>query len=317
MKTFLKNILIFCALALLLFYGLDFIITKGLRKTNSEVNGTFNKVMHGQINADLIINGSSKALVQVSPKILDSILEVDSYNIGMDGSPFLPQNLQFNLYLKHNKHPKRIIQVVSNGFLSKSNELIYYMKFAPYLSINEVAELTKQYDGFSKADYYLPYLKYSGNYGMIINGFANNFGLDLKAYKFYKGYTEKDKSWDNSFNEFVKENPDGVYRKMDSVSVLLFQEYIKTCKNLNIDLILVYPPTYIKSQQYINNKKDIIKFYKEISTNNNIPFLDYSDIELSYSTDYFYNSQHLNKKGAEIFSALLANDLNKYVKKTP
>src|SRR5690554_3856447 len=97
MKTFLKNILLLFSVILLLFFGLDFIVTKGLRHSNSEINGTFNKVLQGSINADLIINGSSKALVQVSPKILDSILEMDTYNIGMDGAPFLPQNLQFNL----------------------------------------------------------------------------------------------------------------------------------------------------------------------------------------------------------------------------
>ena len=55
--------------------------------------------------------------------------------------------------------------------------------------------------------------------------------------------------------------------------------------------------------------KEIISLYQHFSEKYDIPFLDYSNDELSYSTKYFYNSQHLNRTGAELFTAKLADDL--------
>ena len=42
-----------------------------------------------------------------------------------------------------------------------------------------------------------------------------------------------------------------------------------------------------------------------------IPILDYTHMSLCEDTSYFYNAMHLNKKGSDIFSDSLANDIKK------
>ena len=72
----------------------------------------------------------------MSPQILDSIIGIDSYNLGLDGSPFIPQKALFELYKLNNKKPKVIVQVVSNGTLRSLDEgFLNPIKFAPYLNI--------------------------------------------------------------------------------------------------------------------------------------------------------------------------------------
>jgi hypothetical protein len=309
MKNFITNIIYFNLIIISIFYILDYTISKGLRKSHSFTYNNLTKIFNGEINAGIIINGSSKALVQVSPQIIDSDLQIYSYNLGMDGTEFIPQKLQYDLYLKYNKKPKIVIQIVSNSTLTKKHELFGYMQFAPYLEYEEVKELTKTYKSFSFFDYYIPLIRYYGNRSKIRNGLLNCVGLDLNKDTKYKGYLEQNRNWDNSFDNFSKDNKEGVVLNMDVQSIKLFENYIDECKHNNTNIILVYPPTYYKSHIYIKNRNEIISYYTRISDKYQVPFLDYSNNKISCSTEYFYNSQHLNKKGAELFTKELCEDL--------
>jgi hypothetical protein len=42
-----------------------------------------------------------------------------------------------------------------------------------------------------------------------------------------------------------------------------------------------------------------------------IPYLDYSNDTMSFNKVYFYNSTHMNIRGAELFSKKLVMDLKK------
>lgn len=313
MKIFLKNTILFTSILALVLILMDYSVSKGLKKSQSSTFNNLNKIFNSEINADLIVNGSSKALVQISPHILDSVLNLNSYNLGMDGTEFIPQKLQFDLYLKHNKKPKTVLQIVSNTTLSKKPELFEYMKFAPYLDENEIQQVTKQYKGFSFFDYHIPFIRYAGSPNIVINGLLNYINIDIKKDTKYKGYSEKNKNWDNSFSEFVKANKNGVVMNMDANSIKLFENYLLECKKNKIPIFLVYPPTYSNSHRYINNREEIISYYNKISKKYQVPFLDYSNLSISQSKDYFYNSQHLNKKGAELFSKKLSEDIKSQI----
>ena len=227
----------------------------------------------------------------------------------MDGTEFIPQKLQYDLYIEYNKKPKIVLQIVSNSTLSKKQELYGYMKFAPYLGYDQIKKVTKTYKGFSFFDYYFPFIRYSGTPALVINGLLNNVGIDFEKDTKYKGYLESNNNWDNSFDEFEKANKDGIIMKMDVQSIKLFENYIVECKKNNIDIYLVYPPTYKNSHKYIKNRDEIISYYTIISEKYQVPFLDYSNNVLSYSTEYFYNSQHLNKKGTKLFTKELSEDI--------
>jgi hypothetical protein len=58
-----------------------------------------------------------------------------------------------------------------------------------------------------------------------------------------------------------------------------------------------------------NNRSQIMKTFRDISAKLNVPFWDYSGSPICRDRELFYNSQHLNTRGAEVFSADLANRL--------
>lgn len=85
MTKFLKNSIIFFVVLVSMTYIADTLITTGLKKSKSYYFVDWNRIYGGKIDADIIINGNSKAYHHISPKIIDSVTRLNSYNLGLDG----------------------------------------------------------------------------------------------------------------------------------------------------------------------------------------------------------------------------------------
>lgn len=89
----------------------------------------------------------------------------------------------------------------------------------------------------------------------------------------------------------------------------MFDTFLQECKNNNIKVTLVYTPEHIEGQNFISNRKEVIDLYKNFAEKYNLRFLDYSADSICLKKMYFYNTTHLNKKGSELFTKKLAQDL--------
>jgi hypothetical protein len=268
------------------------------------------KLSNGSINADLIINGNSKSYVQLSPKIFDSVLNLNSYNLGLDGNDFVIQKLQYDLYQKHNTVPKIIVQTVDFATLRKAEgELYNYVRFAPYLDNKHVKNTTKLYDGFTFVDYNLPLLKYSGQPLEVIDGLASSFNIHIAPSTLEKGYIQKNLTWDGSFDKFKERSKDGIRSSIDKSTCDIFEAYIEDCKQKNIPLFLVYTPVYHEFIPYDLDRQVLFDYLSDVSKKYDVPFLDYSEDELTFDKNKFFNSQHLNKEGSELFTTKLGLDI--------
>lgn len=144
----------------------------------------------------------------------------------------------------------------------------------------------------------------------ILYSFNSLYDKTRLTYDSLKGFEPVDKKFNNDLEKFVSDKQDGYLVDVSDDGVNSLKEYITFCKNNKINLILVYSPDFYQLYKYQQNRKEIKDLYYKITTENNIPFLDYSDsCSLSYNKEYFYNSQHLNKIGADIFSVDLGERL--------
>lgn len=318
MKKFIIKIIGLTIVLVLSALGLDIAVSKGLRKNETKLFSTMTKAYQGKINADLIVNGSSKAFVQVSPQILDSIIGIDSYNLGLDGSPFIPQKALFELYKLNNKKPKVIVQVVSNGTLrSLDDGFLNPIKFAPYLNIPVIKKHMILTSSFDYLDYNIPLFRFSGKPFETITGILSLFNVNLFKEIGNKGYYPNDKYWSENVNKKTNISDNQVvdteniseikeFTSLDSTSCELFEDFLSQCKLNNILVILVYPPIYSEASNTIKN----IDYYNEVAQEYNAYFLNYArDSSLVFNREYFYNSQHLNTNGARLFTTKLAEDV--------
>ena len=149
--------------------------------------------MHGKIDADVIVMGSSRAWVHVNPIILDSILNTSTYNLGIDGSMIDRQIRKYNLYRIYNRKPKLIIQNIDQGTLNKTNGF-QREQFFPYFWDRAMRGEFYDVEPLSVWDKYVPMYRYWRNYD-IKQLFEMSFS---RQQRLTKGYEGRDQPWDDS-----------------------------------------------------------------------------------------------------------------------
>ena len=275
MKRFLLDLFNFITIIIGMFIFVDFITSSGLKKSKTASYIDWNNIFSGQINSDIIINGSSKAALQISPKIIDNILKVSSYNLGIEGHDFFMQYGKYQAYLAHNSIPKIVIQVVGNSTLDKRDDLYGLHQFLPYLDNTILVKFIDQFIGINLFQKHIPFIRYFGEYKVIANGILSYAGFNIKPSKTYKGFKAVERRWDGEkFDIFIKKYPNGIEYAIDSNSVIIFNEFLGKNLEQGINTILVYSPTYIESQNYIINRKNVIDLYTQLSKKYGILFLD-------------------------------------------
>lgn len=312
MRKFLFRLVLFFVPAIIFAGFADWYLSKTLRKSNSYTVGeyaTWNAILDGKVNADIVIYGSSRAWVHINPTILKDSLKTSVYNLGIDGHNFWLQYLRHTLLLQHNTAPKLIIQTLDLQTLMKQETLYNPDQFLPYmLWNNEMRDATLSYEGYKFFDYEIPLLRYYGKLDALkeVKRLVKNPNLNpLERIRGYKGI---DRKWNNDLKE-AKLKYNKITIKTDPQSVVLFEKYIQECQSKKIKMVFVYTPEYIKGMDLIQNKKDIIALYTKLSIKYKIPFYDYSNDALSMNQSNFYNSLHLNKSGSEQFTRKLAAKL--------
>ncbi len=311
MKKFLINSIIFVLPLLIMAYPIDYIMSHYLSQSKDHPGEfeVWNDIYNSNANCDIAIYGSSRAWVHIDPKILSDSLEFDVYNFGIDGHNFWLQYLRHLEFLKHNKKPKTIIVSVDVFSLQKRNDLYQLDQFLPYMLWNSnIQEYTSSYAGYSTFEYYLPLLRYSGKSNALKTIIKNIFKSQSSENYRNHGFLGMNREWNNDLDK-AKKNRDTFKIKLDSTSITLFKNFINECRINDIHLVFVYAPEYIEGQNFVTNRKDIIQFFKDMSTKYSIEFYDYSNDSLCFNKKYFYNASHLNISGAEIFSRKLAGDL--------
>ena len=301
MKKFVFSILFFTLILLGLAFIADFVISNNLRSYGDNISSGLNEIYSGKLQNDIVIVGSSRAFVQYNPQILDSILGVNSYNLGTDGGAINRQIIKYNFYRQFNDKPKVIIQNIDYGTMGITSGF-QREQFFPYFSVSSIKTEVFRYENLNILEKYFPFFRYYGKDGLILTA----IGI-LKVKKLYKGFLAQDMTWDGSRLAQLTE----INYSKDSLALLLFDEYLAKAYSENIKIIFVYAPVYIGAADIIKNIEEMRQMYESIAVKYDIPILDYYTYDsISYDIDYFYNANHMNRKGAELFSTKLAHDID-------
>lgn len=275
---------------------LDLIVTHKLSESKDRAFVVWNDIFHGRASADVVCVGSSRSWVHYNPAILDSILCMNTYNLGMDGSGSNRHIPRYDLYRLYNKKPKVIIQNIdflTLKYVTRKDRFQYF----PYFYNTNLRKLVFPIDTFSLAEKYLPMYRYS------------NFGVH-KIFKkrvsgLYKGYRGSDKTWDGT----LLENRPVFHDSIDSRTFQLFDHYLAHAKAEGIKVIMVYAPIYHEITERIDNIDEMYDSFNYFSKKYDIPIIDFNYDSICYDTTYFYNPTHMNKKGATLFSQRVGQDI--------
>lgn len=302
MKRFISNI---CVLICLLFFGalgIDLGISKVLSDNKARMFVGWNIILKEHIDADLTILGSSRAWVHYDPYILDSILHINSYNLGIDGAHFLKQRMKYNIYKQYQELPQVVILNIDYLFsLEEETDYEREQLFPFFLYPSWRREIYNIRPSYSFSELNIPLFRYinSGGVSYFLHFIGEHNNL-------YKGYEGQELIWDGT--NLRKESLRHV--AYDEYVLQSLEQFVKEVKQDHVTLLFCFAPVYVGCTETVDNFKEIMDIYMDLSKKYDVPILDYTFSTLSQDTTYFYNATHMNKQGAELFSIQLAHDLD-------
>jgi len=315
MKRFIFKLFLFFLLATITFLPIDYFISFHLKKSKIYSSGEYtvwNDIYNGNINADLLIFGSSRAFNHINPLILEDSLNISAYNLGIEGHNFWLEYFRYSEYRKHNKKPKYILISIDMWMLDKRYDLYNNVQFLPYMLFNkDIYQFTNSYKGFKFFDYYFPLVRYIGQRKSVNESFNMFLNIPDTLKHRIKGFGATEGEWNDDFDR-ARDSMRYYKAEPHLQTVELFDKFIADCKKEDVKLFFVYTPEYIEGQAFTINRAEIMSIFSGLSQKEGIVFIDYSDNEICKHKENFLNASHLNEKNSLIFSRMLASDLKKY-----
>jgi uncharacterized membrane protein len=289
------------------------VVNKGLTRSGVDFYGKINAATDASKNTSLLIVGSSRALVHLDPYILDSVTGLNSFNYGLNSGSV---KTWYNLIKSAVNFQPNVKAIILNVDYSMFDPEKDPYKDAYYYPVEKKIPGLMFYDS-GKVDLmhravlfdislYDDYAKYAA-----IDGWLRPGRVSPGVYKGYYPYQEQR----NNFNTIPQLDTAKKEVVFSSGGVKIFNDFIYLCKQKNIKLICVMAPYYKKytPEKYCTNFFTITDSIRKISQKNNIPFFDLSNTKIAWEKDYFFDINHLNKKGASVYSLAVADSLKNYL----
>jgi ssDNA-specific exonuclease RecJ len=252
------------------------------------------RILNTDYKGEIPIYGSSRAEGSFVP---DS-LAAGVFNYGLAGV----QDNVWIYFLEQELSKKRTTPILINfdldGLGYKNGDVAYWL----FNSNNK--DIRKFIDNW-KMVYYIPVVKHMGFFEKYFVNFLQE-KRNVTAFINKGAILEKKYLTPEEFDLLVKKREmDTVVFKNEPALHDQLQKLLSDTKGRKIYFIIPpYHPSYMKS---IRNYNDAAAYLKELADMPNVEVLDYSKYPLEQQ--YFYNTTHLNYKGALLFTAMVKKDL--------
>lgn len=254
---------------------------------------------------ELLIMGSSRADHQYVSSIFSDSLLMNTYNAGSEGMCIYYQYAILGSYVERRSFPKMVILDVQDLDVIKSLGMTFTLEAA-------LDRLAPHYGEYNVIDEIFG-----------LKGWKEKIKMQSKTYRYNSKLVQTIKcnyipSHEDRGYEAVAGNlPDDIKfentiydnGEIELEKVNYFIKFIELCKKNNIKLLVVYSPIYM------NSATASMKFIKKICEKRGVDFWDYSNDPYMIKREYFRDTQHLNDKGAHVWSSYLSHIIKtKYLK---
>jgi hypothetical protein len=310
MRALLLRALVFAIGLWLVALALDAFLMWGIHRKQTGDYGVWNRIASGRINTEVLISGSSRALTGVDSRRLAQATGLTCFNIAIDGARLEAQAALLETYLHHNRAPAVIIQTVDIFSLEPLEKVYQPSLYAPYLDEATLYAYTRTAEPGFWIRRHFPLYNFAVDKLMLFDSLWSLLGRETASWEYrLDGYRPHNGIWDGSFDRFKDEHPGGQTYRITQAGIIHLQHIADLANKYGSKLIVVYPPEFHSNMELTLNRTEILQAYMTLATHNHVPFWDFSDDPICRDQSTFYNSQHLNRDGAERFTELLAGHL--------
>jgi len=277
------------------------------RTTSGELGGLINLAL--KQSPDILVLGNSRARHHISPSILRAHLSASVFNAGADGHDFLYAVMLLDLWTRAHRPPTAIILNMDPRSLSRSEEELQRTSvFSGYFGESRtVQRILLIRDKYAR----LKYVSYSYRFNGKVLSIMKN--LVVSPDPAFDGYIGASDSLDvdsdpiaATIGREIRQFPDW------DLKLEYLKELTQYCKNNGTRLFLIAGPVFTPDpvrSLWSARLSNVAAAYPGLE------FLDLSERthpELFAGQAHLYHDNlHLNAKGAEVFSTLLASEIAK------
>lgn len=250
------------------------------------------------VDADLLLFGSSRCIHHYVPSILEDSLGMTVYNCGLDGNGILYQYSRLRMILSRYT-PKVIVYDVAPSFDIADGDNSKYLAWQKrFYNIPGVSEVFVDINPMEKYKMCSQLYRYNSDFIQMLSDNIHPLqDVDGAGYKPLYGIMDYEPKL--SEQELVAVEWDPLKQKY-------FDKFYQLCKQNDIVLVVAYSPLY-KATTSIEYSA-ITDFCRA----NNIPLIDsYCNPDFSNCRDYFEDTSHLNDTGARKYSKAFASQLKR------
>jgi hypothetical protein len=258
----------------------------------TEISGAFkiHNIAHKNLKSEIPIFGSSRA----KTNFCSSLINKNIFNYGIDGIGSKVWLFFLEKELEKQKNKPILINFDLDGFRNyigdKSNYLLDYSTFKLFENNHFIYRISLIRNFGYYQSYFTDFLKYKFPLNNIIDrgGVHSNLEFDLQNFNF----------------NLKKRTLENDYFQTDSTQLNNFYSLIKSTTRT---IYLVISPYHVSALNNFSNLRDADIFLENIDQLDNLIVLDFRDLD--FKKEMFFNTTHLNFKGAKQFSQLLSDTL--------
>ena len=257
-------------------------------------------------SAEILILGPSRAVHMLDPRVIEQKTHRSVYNLGINAGNLDDQMAMLRLYLKYNSRPRLICIEFTPEYLSKNDLQFHVFLFVNHLDNAEIFQTSRRYAPQLAWLRFVPLARY-GLYNKyllkrILKGALQFFRQGQQPQASFKGYEPLEDSWDGKYDDFLKEHPKGGTIEMDPVEIKNLEKLIELAKASSERVIFYEAPILAESLVWCRNREKTLQIVRTIFERHGVSYVNFQDLPLCQSRQWFVNSRHLNRFGTAIFS---------------
>lgn len=296
----MKKIAIDILIVLLMLIGIDISIAKigNYLLKNVEESSFYGEIQYAinEATPDVLIVGASRAKSHYVPQVFIDSLHKTVYNAGSDGKNIFYHSCIINAVIKRKVPDMIILELAAQEFQWNVYDRLSVLN--PFYTYDSLIKATVDLKSNTE------WIKMKSNlYRYNSRIFTLIYNCYMGGENKYVGYRALPYGGAHPVLDTIKNEGE-----IDKQSINRFKYVLDLCKKNNIPIIVVVSPYY--GIMYKETRS--MEIMKNICKENNLPFLNYSQSAYFLQhPEYFRDVNHLNHKGAEVYTKMIITDINK------
>ena len=309
----IKKVTYFLVIGFVLLSVIQYIINFGVKQCKKDQIGKVNQIMGHQINPQIICFGSSVGEVGFNSRIVSEKLKKSVFNCSIDGTSYIQYKGLIEEYANYSNANELIVFMESYFTFQNPKQVSTLERYIAHLDHKNLYQsLANQQPDLLWKCKYVPFYQFIPVTHVYYKNFIKGWISYLKGTNEIDtlgGQTPVFRSWEADQDEFLKSGKSFTIA-LDEEVINTYINDLLTLKKQGKKVVIILPPVFKGLEENkLTDFKPLRSKFKMVSAQTGFPFIDFTESEISNTKEYFYNSNHLNSVGADIFSAALSDSL--------